>query len=124
MGLFNILAGNASSVNIDKIVEEYQPLLCEDESIEQAFSLIRDKWVFTNKRLIIQNTQGLSGKKREYHSIPYRSVEHFSIETAGTLDEDTEMKIWVRGMTGPIEQSFSRSADIKSIQQLFASHVL
>ena len=48
--------------------------------METAFKIFRDKWVFTNKRLIMQNTQGITGAKREYHSIPYKSITHFSIE--------------------------------------------
>lgn len=80
--------------------------------------------MFTNKRLIIQDTQGVTGRKRDYHSIPYRSVEHFSVETSGTFDEDAEMKIWVRGCSEPIEQSFGRNADIKGIQRTLAKYVL
>lgn len=119
-----MILGNASSINVEELQKDYSPLLCEGEYIEQAFCLIRDKWVFTNKRLFIQDTQGITGKKKEYHSIPYRSIEHFSIETAGTLDEDTEMKIWVKGMSEPIQQSFGRKANIQEIQRIFASHVL
>ena len=124
MGILNTFLGNASSINLEELKNEFEPILCDGEQITQAFGLIRDKWVFTNKRLIILNTQGMTGKKRDYHSIPYRSVEHFSIETAGTLDEDTEMKIWVRGMAEPITQSFGRKANIKEIQRVFAVHVL
>lgn len=124
MGIINAILGNARGIDTETLQKEYEAILCEDETIEQAFAVIRDKWVFTDKRLIIQDTQGVTGHKRDYHSIPYRSVVRFSIETAGTLDEDTEMKIWVRGMAGPIEQSFSRKTDIKAIQRALAKHVL
>ena len=80
--------------------------------------------MFTNKRLIIQDIQGVTGKKREYHSIPYRSVEHFSIETAGTFDMDAEMKIWVRGCPAPLEQNFGRNSNILEIQKVLAQYVL
>ena len=94
MGLFNALLGNVSEMDANALKNEYQPLLCEGEKIEKAYKLIRDKWVFTNKRLIIQDTQGVTGKKKEYYSIPYRSIERFSVETAGTFDMDAEIKIW------------------------------
>lgn len=120
----NTLFGNVSEVNAESLQKEYAPLLCEGEVIECAFKLLRDKWVFTNKRLIMQDTQGLSGKKREYHSIPYRSIDHFSIETAGSFDADAEMKLWIKGMDHPIEQRFSRDANIMEIQRVLAKCVL
>ena len=81
--------------------------------------------MFTNKRLIIQDTQGLTGKKREYHSIPYRSVERFSVETAGTFDLDAEMKIWIRGCSEPLEQNFGKQSNIIiEVQKVLAKYVL
>lgn len=124
MGILNTILGNASDVNPEAIRKEYADLLCEGENIELAFSLLRDKWVFTDRRLIIQDTQGVTGKKREYHSIPYRSIEHFSVETSGTFDLDCEMKIWVRGLDEPLEQNFGKGVDIKLVQKILARHLL
>ncbi len=124
MGLFNAIMGNVSETDIQAIYKVYEPLLCEGEEIERAFAHIRDKWVFTNKRLIIQNTQGVTGKKKEFFSVPYHSVECFSVETAGTLDEDAELKIWVKGMNDPIEVNFGGGNIILEVQRLFAKHVL
>ena len=116
--------GNASEVNLKDIDKEYDSILFPGEQLESAFRVFRDKWIFTDKRLIIQNVQGLTGKKRECHSIPYQSIVHFSIETAGTFDMDCEMKIWVKGLDAPIEQAFSTKIDVKAIQQTLAYHVL
>ena len=124
MGLLGNLMGNASEVNLKDIDKEYDAILFPGELLESAFRVFRDKWIFTDKRLIIQNVQGLTGKKREYHSIPYQSIVHFSIETAGTFDMDCEMKIWVKGLDAPIEQAFSTKIDVKAIQQTLAYHVL
>ena len=124
MGLFNMIMGNVSDIDTSEIERLYAPQMCEGEVIERAFSHLRDKWVFTNKRLIIQNTQNITGKKKEFLSIPYHSVEYFSIETAGTLDDDAEMKIAVRGMEEPIEIHFGRGMDIVRLQKIFAEHVL
>ena len=95
----------------------------EGEFIEKAFRLIRDKWVFTNKRLIMLNVQGITGSKREYHSIPYKSIAHFSIETGGTFDDDCEMKIWISGQSEPFLQEFKKGTDLKSIQKLLVKHI-
>ncbi len=70
-------------------------VLTADERIDLSFKLVRDLIVFTNKRLIIVDKQGVSGKKVEYKSIPYKSISRFSIETSGHFDLDTELKIWI-----------------------------
>lgn len=124
MGIMNSIFGNVSEMEIASLQKEYGEILCEGERIERAYKLIRDKWVFTSKRLIIQDIQGLTGKKRDYLSIPYRSVERFSVETAGTFDMDSEMKIWIRGCEEPLEQSFGRNSNILEVQRVLAHYVL
>ena len=124
MGLFNTIMGNVSDKDIESISKLYESILCKDEVIERAFSHLRDKWVFTNKRLIVQDTQGVTGKKKEFFSLPYHSVECFSIETAGTFDEDAELKIWMKGIDDPMEINFGKGNNILEIQQLLAEHVL
>ena len=122
MGIMNTIFGNVSEMDIASLQKEFGALLCEGERIERAYKLIRDKWVFTNKRLIIQDVQGVTGKKREYLSVPYRSIERFSIETAGTFDMDAEMKIWIRGCEEPLEQNFGKDSNIIEIQRVLARH--
>ena len=124
MGLINNLFGNATSVDLDDIQKEYDAILYDGEKLETAYRIFRDKWVFTDRRLIIQDTQGLTGKKREYLSLPYRSLSFFSIETAGTLDDDCELKLWITGRNEPFVQEFSRNTDIHSLQQTLARHIL
>jgi hypothetical protein len=123
MGLFDNLLGNASEIDPNEILREYNEILFTGEQLNSAFKVFRDKWVFTNKRLIIQNTQGITGKKREYHSIPYQSINHFSIETAGTFDTDCEIKLWVKGLSEPIIKEFSSKTDVKKLQQTLAYHI-
>ena len=68
--------------------------------------------------------QGITGKKTEYHSIPYRSITHFSIETAGNFDLDAELKIYISGMVNPISKKFDKSLDIYQLQTILATYVL
>lgn len=124
MGLLDGLMGNASEVNIKDIEKEYSNVLAENENIEKAYKLIRDMFIFTNKRLILVDKQGVTGKKTEYHSIPYKSITHFSIETAGNFDLDAELKIWISGTAGPIEKQFNKSLNIYEVQSVLASYVL
>ena len=124
MSLFDKLMGNATAVRVEDLAAEFSPILIQGEEIESAFVVGRDKWVFTTHRLIIEDIQGVTGKKREYHSIPYKSITHFLIETAGSFDSDCEMKIWVSSTAEPFTQEFSRGTNIKEIQRTLASHVL
>jgi hypothetical protein len=124
MGLFDGLIGNASEVNVAEVQKECSNILAENENIEKAYKLIRDMFIFTNKRLILIDKQGMTGKKIEYHSIPYKSITHFSIETAGNFDLDAELKIWISGMATPIQKQFNRNLNIYAVQAVLASYVL
>lgn len=124
MGLLDGIMGNASEVNIKEVAKEFANVLAENENIEKAYKLIRDMFLFTNKRLILVDKQGVTGKKTEYHSIPYRSITHFSIETAGHFDLDAELKIWISGTPGPIQKQFNKSLNIYELQSVLASYVL
>lgn len=124
MSLFDKLMGNASAVNVEDLANEFGPILIPGEEIESAFVVWRDKWVFTTKRLILLDIQGLTGSKREYMTIPYRSIDRYTIETAGTLDDDCEMKLWIKGMAEPLVKEFKRNTDIKGLQRALSSHVL
>lgn len=124
MGLFDALLGNASEVNIDEVRKEYAQIVAENETIERAYKLLRDMFLFTNKRLILVDKQGLTGRKSEYHSIPYKSITHFSIETAGHFDLEAELKIWISGNPVPVQKTFNKSLNIYALQAVIATYAL
>ena len=124
MSLLNNLFGNATEVDVEELRKEFGEILVDGEEIEAAFRIFRDKWVFTNKRLIMLNVQGITGSKREYRSIPYRSIDQFSVETGGTFDDDCEMKLWIKGMHEPLKKEFKRNVDVKALQRMLAKHIL
>jgi hypothetical protein len=124
MGLFDGLMGNASELKIEDVQKEMAHILAKSETIEKAYKLIRDLFIFTNKRLILVDKQGLSGKKVEFHSYPYKSITHFSIETAGTFDLDAELKIWISGSAIPVAKRFNKSLNIYELQSVLADYVL
>ncbi|MGE4283856.1 MAG: PH domain-containing protein [Clostridia bacterium] len=123
MGFLDGLLGNASEVNIGEIKNEYDKILGENENIERAYKLIRDMFIFTNKRLILVDKQGITGKKCEYHSIPYKSISHYSIETAGNFDLDAELKIYISGNPVPIQKQFNKSLNIYAIQAILSTYI-
>jgi hypothetical protein len=124
MGLLDALLGNASEIDSQKIQAEFAQILAPGERIEKAYGLIRDLFVFTDKRLVLVDKQGLTGSKIEYHSLPYRSITHFSIETGGHFDLDAELKIWVSGTSEPFKKEFNKRLSIYEVQRVLASYVL
>lgn len=125
MGLFSTLLGNAGTVSPEELLKKYGLLLTDGEQIELGFKLIRDTFIFTNKRLILVDVQGITGSKVEYKSIGYKSISRFSVETAGTFDLDAELKIWVSSEQEPsIRKQFSKSVNVYEVQRLLAFYVL
>ena len=118
------LFGNASYVDARSLQRELNAVLVEGEQVFKAFRIIRDMFIFTDKRLILIDKQGITGKKAEYHSIPYRSISHFSVETAGTFDMDSELKIYVASNPVPIEREFKRGTDLIGVQKTLAYFIL
>lgn len=125
MGIFSALLGNAGAVSLEELNKKYDKLLTADEAIELGFKLIRDTFIFTNKRLIFVNVQGITGSKTEYKSIAYKSISRFSIETAGSFDLEAELKIWVSSEAQPsIKAQFNKSVNVYDVQKVLAHHVL
>ena len=125
MGLFSGLLGNASQLNNDKIEQELEHVLLDNEQVEMAFSLVRDLLVFTEYRLILVDKQGVTGKKVSYKSIPYRSISRFTVETSGHFDLDAELKIWISSATEPAEiLQFKSDKSVIAIQKALATAVL
>ena len=124
MGIFNAILGNASEVNIENISKEFEPILIDGESIEKAYKVVKDMFIFTNKRLILVEKQ-LVGTKVDYLSIPYFSIKKFSKESAGILDLDAELKIWLKSEDLPIIKQFGKGGNnINEVYRLLSQHIL
>lgn len=124
MGILSGLLGNAGIVEANELQSNYAQLLADNESIEVGFKVIRDTFIFTNKRLILVDIQGMTGKKVEYLSVPYSKITQFSVETAGNFDLDAELKIWIGSNPMPLEKKFNKNVNIYDLQKILANHVL
>lgn len=124
MGLFDSLLGTNSQLSPEDARKRFGHMLVAGEQIEHAYGSYRDFFVFTNKRLILVDKQGITGSKSEYFCIPYRSISFYSVETAGTFDIDSELKIWVRGMEQPLVKEFRKDNDLQGVYQVLSRHVL
>ena len=99
------------------------PMFSEGEQIIQAFQTVRDGVVFTNKRIFAINVQGITGKKKDFTSLPYSKIQVFSVETAGALDLDSELELWFAGL-GKVHFEFTAHADIAAICKSISGFVL
>ena len=93
------------------------------EEIIGAYKAMRDYCVFTNKRVIAVNVQGMTGKKKDFTSLPYSKVSAYSIETAGVFDLDSELEMYFSGL-GKVKFEFSGQSNIVQIGQVISSYIL
>ncbi|MDB1710156.1 hypothetical protein IGJ01_002818 [Enterococcus sp. AZ089] len=125
MGLFDGILGNATDIKHEEVKKELSAVLMPDENIDLAFKLVRDLIVFTDYRLIVVDKQGITGKKVDYKTFPYKSISRFSVETAGHFDLDAELKIWISGAVEPAQSlQFKKDKSITQIQQALATAIL
>lgn len=120
MAILGGLLGNASPISEADVRDELGKLLGEGEQVLRGYKLVRDLVVMTDRRLLLVDKQGITGRKVEYRSVPYRSITNFSVETAGHFDLDADLKIWVSGIAEPIIKKFSRGADVYAMQAFLA----
>ena len=98
-------------------------LLGAGEAFEIGLRVFRDMFVFTDRRLVLINVQGVRGKKHEYISIPYSKITKYSIESAGSFDLDAELRLWVGNDPEPIKRELSKDVSVYDLQQILASYV-
>lgn len=106
-----------------KVPKEVLELLVPGEDVVGYYSALRDYVVFTNKRIIACNVQGMTGQKKDFSSLPYSKMQAFSIESAGTFDMDSELTVCYSGL-GSIKFDFSANSNVKEIGRTIATYIL
>jgi hypothetical protein len=124
MGLFSGQDKNTATAETKKFHANYGQLLADGEIIEVGFTVARDTFLFTNKRLILVEIQGISGKQTEYISLPYNKITKFSVRTGGSFDLEAELNLWIGSDTMPLEKKFNKDNNVYEVQKVLASHVL
>ena len=98
-------------------------MLINGETAVAAYKTIRDVAVFTSKRLIVKDAQGLTGKKIEIYSLPYSSIVMWSTENAGKLlDLSAEVELWTKA--GHVKVKLSKNCDVRKFDILIANATL
>ena len=111
------------SVDYDKYAKLVDQLLIDCEEPIYAFATVRDGLVFTNMRVIAINIQGVTGKRKDFTSLPYRRIQAYSIETSGVFDIDCELELWFSGL-GKVRFEFTSGADAAELCRLISGYVL
>jgi hypothetical protein len=119
---------NASFVKLRRVDDseadsKLAHLLLDGETMMMSFRGMRDMVVFTSKRIIALNVQGMTGKKKDYTSLPYNKVQAWSVETAGTFDLDAELELWFSGL-GKVKFEFAGNVDVAYLSKLIGHFVL
>ncbi len=104
-------------------VDWIAPMLAEGEQIISMYQGIRDEVLFTNKRIISINVQGMTGKKKDFTSLPYSKIQAYSVETAGMFDLDSELELWFSGL-GKVKFEFISNCNVADICRIISSYVL
>lgn len=113
---------NWTLVSETDIPKDVDALLVDGEKAIAAYKTVRDSAIFTTKRLIVRDAQGLTGKKVEIYSLPYSAINMWSSENAGTLDFNSEIELWTRA--GKIKVKLGKKIDIRKLDALIANAVL
>ncbi|MFC4654623.1 MULTISPECIES: PH domain-containing protein [Rheinheimera] len=122
MSLLGALLGNAGAADLAEVEQDLQQILLADEKVRQAYKVVRDLIVFTDRRLILVDKQGLTGSKREFMSVPYRAVVRFAAETKGHFDLESDLKIWLSSSDAPIVKTFSKDSSILDVQKALVQY--
>jgi hypothetical protein len=119
---------NGSFLKLTKVskstnIETVRGILIPGEQVISEYKTVRDFVMFTNKRIIAVNVQGLTGKKKDFTSLPYSKIQAFSVETAGVFDLDAELELYFSGL-GKVKFEFSGESDIAEIARLIGEKIL
>ncbi len=101
-------------VDNDEYGKYIEPLLTPDEIVISVYKGIRDGVVFTNKRIISVNVQGVTGKSKDFTSMPYNKIQVYSVETSGIFDLDTELVVWFSSV-GMVKFEFTAGSNVAEI---------
>jgi hypothetical protein len=112
-----------TSWDAERAHDALREILVPDEIVRVAFKGARDSVTFTNRRIIAVNVQGVTGRKKDYTSLPYAKIQAFSVETAETFDLESELVLWISGL-GCIRLEFSRGVDVRELSRVIGEHAL
>lgn len=116
---------NLKPIDLKDVRDEVIGLLVPNEVMVCAFKTIRDQLIFTNKRVISVDVQGLTGSRKSFSSLPYSKVQYFAVQTPSVMEfvPDSELiLVFANGMSTRFE--FKGTVDIGLIGRMISEYVL
>ncbi|NAS95809.1 cytoplasmic protein [Pseudomonas syringae pv. actinidifoliorum] len=107
----------------DEYADRVKDLLLDGEQVIDSYKSMRDGVVFTTKRIISVNVQGLTGSKKDFTSLPYKNIVVWSVETSGTFDLDSELEIYFSAI-GKVKFEFTGKTSVVQISRYISQHLL
>jgi hypothetical protein len=105
------------------IPSDIDQILVNGEKAIAAYKTFRDSAIFTNKRLIVRDAQGLTGKKVEIYSLPYTNIYMWSSENGhGIFNFNSEIELWTKA--GHIKINLNKGLDIRRLDKLISEAIL
>ena len=102
--------------------KDVDKMVIDGEHAVAAYRTLRDVAIFTDKRIIVRDSQGLTGTKTEIYTLPYSSINMYSSENAGIIDFNAELELWTRA--GHITINLKKGVDIRKLDRLIATGML
>ncbi|WKK80128.2 PH domain-containing protein [Marivirga arenosa] len=125
MGILSFFHSNSGVIETTKLIEEYSNLFINDEIVDVGFKIDHDTYIFTNKRLIIEEHRKKEDKTIEYYFIPYSKIESISIEASKEFDSKASLKIYLVGNEYPkVNKEFNDSVDVYEVQKILSSYMI
>ena len=131
MSMMNAILGAAGRMSEEEQKEFAEKILLPGETIVAAFRTRRDSYVFTEERVLFEDVQGLTGKKRSVLSVPYDKISAYSVETAGLFDTDGELRLYVSGFPGEgrdgpgvIKKEVRDKVDVYLLHQIISEQII
>ena len=96
-------------------------LLFDQEEVIFCYATVRDYAIFTNKRLILRDIQGITGTKVSSLTIPYKAIKMYAVETSGIAGVDADIILWTS--VGNINLHMSRNIDTDEVCAFIAKEI-
>lgn len=113
MKLVDAVFGNANISS--ELSQDILDVLLDGEKILFSFKLVRDEIAFTSWRVIYMNKKGVSGKQTEITTYPLNNITSVSKQSAGSLDSNVEIFIYIKGLEYPVTLKFNKEVNITPI---------
>lgn len=85
------ILGHYTEMSLDEALRDYGMYLMRGESFTRCFALVRDKMLFTDRRIVFIDHQGMTGAKAAVVSIDLQSIVEVRLETGGMGFDHAEL---------------------------------